>query len=178
MGAGKPQAVKAPFQQQQTQTNTYAPFSIAGTPEAKSFLEAPLDFGDPVNVDPGVGRRADLAEEEVADRYESSFMSGVPAYIRNANRAKEVRDVRGNAAYERQQADFMNQQANNLLREKASMADLERRRLLLPQILNTGGSGSSSGFNTQVTQPQPGFLSSLARGIGAGAAGAATTAFL
>lgn len=173
MGTTKPQPVKTPFQQQQQQTNTYGTQSIGQTPEAQSFLSTPLDFGDPTNVDPGVGRRTDLAEEEAGNRWDSAFNAGVPSFIRQANRAKELRDIRGQGAYERQQAEFMNQQGNNARRGMVTQAELGRRERVLPQIVQTGGSGSSSGFGTQVVQPQPGFWQRAGLSLIGGASNAA-----
>lgn len=46
--------------------------------------------------------------------------------------------------------------------------DVERRRLLLPTWMQTGGSGNTSGFNTQLAQQGPGFLSSFGQGLGSG----------
>lgn len=162
MGSSKPKVYQLPQQQTQQQTNTFAPFSIANTPEAQNFLNTPLDFGDPVNVDPGVGRRTDLAEQEVENRYNSGLNFGVPSFIRQANQAKELRDIRGQGAYEAAQANYANQQANNALRAQKTAAELDRRRILLPQILQTGGTGSSTGYTSTLGQPQPGFLQSLA----------------
>lgn len=165
MGSSKPKAVQAPYQQQQQQTqsyqNTYAPYSIAGTQEAQDYLNTPLDFGDAYNVDPGVGHRTALAEESVNNRYNGDFNSGIPTWIREMNRNKEVRDVQSQGAYESQQAEYANQQGNNAMRTQRTMADLQRRQALLPQILQMSGtstgSGSGSGYNTQIVQPQPGF---------------------
>lgn len=168
MGSSKPKPVKAPFEQ--TQTNTFAPQSIAGTPEAQSYLNQPLDFGDPVNVDPGVARRTALAKQSAENRANSAFNFGVPRFIREANAAKEQRDIDTEGAYQMQQAEYANQLGNNQMRANKTLANLARYERLLPQILQTGG--QSSGFNTQVVQPQPGFLQSLAlnfaRGAGAG----------
>lgn len=140
MGSSKPKPMQTPYASQQSQTNTYAPVSIAGTPEAQNYLNAPID------VDPGVGRRTDLAEQEAENRYNSAFNFGAPRFAREAGLAKELRDIRGQGAYEAQQANYM----KNAL-------ELQRRERLLPQILQTGGSGSMSGYNTQIVQPQPGF---------------------
>ena len=178
MGSSKPKPVQAPFQQQQQQNqqynNTYGAYSIADSPEAQAFKNTPLDFGDATNVDPGVGRRTALAEQEVGNRYDSALSAGVPAWIRNMNRAKELRDVQGQGAYEAQQAEYLNQQGNNAMRERKSMAEAARLERLLPQILQTGGTsmgtGSSSGYNTQVTQPQPGFWQRAALGLISGRA--------
>jgi hypothetical protein len=169
----KAEPVKAPFQQQQAQTNTYAPISVADTPEARAFLSQPLDFGSEVSVDPGVGRRTDLAEQEAENRYNSAFSMGTPRIIRQAYQAKELRDIRGQGAAEAQQAEYANQIANNQRRQALSLTELERKRQMVPQIFQTGGSGTSSGFNTQVMQPQGGgFLSSFAGGLGSGLGGA------
>jgi predicted aminopeptidase len=168
----------------------------AGSPGVEDFLGLPLNFGDPnayqgkayqdiptdFNVDPGVARRHDLAEQAVTDRYNSAFSSGVPTFIRQANMEKELRAERSNAATEDQQAQYQNQQLKNqALTTRAQMADqselnkanmanniasqttaadLERRRLLLPQLVQTGGNSSGSGYGTQVVQ-QPGFLNSF-----------------
>ena len=157
MPSKQPKPMQTPFQNQQQQVNTFGTQSIARTPEAQSYLDTPLDFGDETDVDPGVGRRTDLAEEDAAGRWDSAFMSGVPSYIRQASRAKELRDIRGQGAYEAQQARFMNQQGNNARRTALTMADLGRRERLLPQIVQTGGSGSASGFGTQIVQPEQSF---------------------
>lgn len=174
MGSTKPQPVKTPFQQNQQTTNTYGTQSIAGTPEAQQFLNAPLDFGDPTNVDPGVGRRTDLAEQEVGNRYNSAFNAGTPRFIREAQRARELRDVQGQGAAEMQQAEYLNQQGNNQRRQATTTAQLGRLERLLPQIVSMGGTSNSSGYGTQVVQPQPGFWQRAALGAIQGASGAAT----
>jgi uncharacterized membrane protein YqiK len=211
MGGSKPKVYQLPEQRQQQQTESftsaYAPVSIAGTPEAKAFLDVPLDFGGggysgeaykgiktDFNLDPGVGRRTDLAEQEAANRWNSAFMSGIPAWVREQQRAKETRDIRSQGAAEAQQAEYGKQQAEYAAslaraqmadaaeRAKAEMAnnaaaartqaELERRRLLLPAVVQTGGTstgtGSSSGYTSTLSQPQPGFLQSLGMGFGAG----------
>lgn len=149
MPAPKPKPFKTPFEQK----NTYGPQSIAPTDEARYFLETPMDFGDPVDVDPGVGRRTDLAEEEATNRWNSAFNAGVPNFIREANMAKELRGIRSQGAYEAQQARYMNQQANNAMRERKTMAELGKRERILPQLFQTG----SSGFGTQIVTPPPSF---------------------
>lgn len=190
MGSSKPQPVKAPFEQKQQQTqqetreqtNRFGLYSPADTPEGQRFLSAPLDYGDPTNVDPGVGRRTAGYEQDAELRNNSALNFGVPRFIRQANQAKELRDIRGQGAYEAQQAEFMNQQGNNQRRGMITEANLARLQATLPQILQLGSSstgtgsssGSSSGFNTQVTQPQPGFWQRLALGVAQGAAGGLT----
>lgn len=143
MGGQKSKPIKTPFQQ----SNQYAPQSIAGTPEAQAFLDVPID------TDPGVGRRTDLEEQEVANRWDSAFMMGVPAWLRERMRESEMRGVRSQGAAEERGAEA---EKNRL--------ELERRRLLLPQIMGTG----SSGYGTQITQPMPGWGSSFASGLGQG----------
>jgi hypothetical protein len=84
-----------------------------------------------------------------------------------------MRDIRGQGAAEAQQAEYANQIANNQRRQALTLTELERKRQVLPQIFQTGGSGTSSGYNTQVIQPQGGgFLSSFGGGLGAGLGGA------
>lgn len=141
MPTPKPKPMKTPFEQRETQTNTFAPFSIADTPEAQAFLDVPID------ADPGVGRRTDLAEQEAENRANSVFGGGVPQFFRQQALASEKRGIRAQGAAEAREAEV----ARNRM-------ELERRRVLLPQILQTGGSGFSSGFGTQIVQPQPGFL--------------------
>lgn len=198
MGGSKPRPVQTPFQQTQQQQNTYGTMSIADSPEAKSLLSTPLDFGQgqytgkayediptQFNLDPGVGHRTGLAEQGVNNRYNSAFNAGVPAWIREMNRARDVRDVQGQGAAEAQQAEYGRQQLQNQalttraqmrdqselakagLTGQATAAELERQRLLLPQILQTGGSGSSSGYNTQIQPAQQGFLGQFAQSAGA-----------
>ena len=165
MPSKQPKPQQAPFEQKQQETqqqvNTYAPFSVADTIEGMRFQNVPLDFGNETNVDPGVGRRTALAEEEVENRYGSALSFGVPGFIRRMNQAKEIRDVQAQGAYEAQNAEYLNQQGNNARRAAVTQAELARKERLLPQIVQTGGSstgsGSTSGFNTQIVQPQPGF---------------------
>lgn len=147
MGGQKQKPIQTPFEQK----NTYAPVSIANTPEAKALLDVPID------VDPGVGRRTDLAEQEVDNRYNSAFMMGVPGYLRERMQESEKRAVRSQGAGEAQAAEA---EKNRL--------ELERRRLLLPQIVGTG----QSGYNSQLTQPTQGAFSSFLGGLGSGIGGA------
>lgn len=193
MGSSKPKPMQTPFQQQQQQTNTFGTYSIGDTPEAQNFLGVPLDYGQGAysgeaykdiptefDIDPGVGRRTDLAEQGVSNRYNSAFMSGVPSWIREINRNKELREVQERGAYERQQAEYGRGQLRTAaatqraqmrdaaelqkagMAGRATEADLARRERLLPQILQTGGSGTASGYGTQIVQPQPGFWQRLA----------------
>jgi len=186
MGSSKPKVMQTPFkqdtQQTQQQANTFAPFSIRGTQEADEFLKAPLDFGDygglstDIDVDPGVGRRTDLAEEAAMNKWISAFNAVVPRFIREAQRDSEIRKIRSQGAYERQQAEYARQMGKRDLEFRKAglmggsardrtLAELQRRQTLLPQFFQTGGSstgtGSTSGFNSQVVQPQPGFWQRL-----------------
>ena len=199
MGGKSKVSPQLPFSSTQATTNTYAPFSIADSPEAKDFLSTPLDFGSGgkdlnadfnvnVGVDPGVGRRTAQAEKRAGYEWDSAF-SGGPSEYRKLLRDSQLRDIRGQGAYEAQQAEHLKNQGelarrqaqfgadvtkagmDTNARSQATMAELERRRLLLPQFLQTGGSGSSSGYNTQLVQ-QPSFLSNFGSGLGSGLAGA------
>jgi hypothetical protein len=113
------------------------------------------------------------------------------------NRAKEVRDVQGQGAAEAQQAEYGRQQLQNqaltaraqmrdasefnragMLDQSArdrTLAELQRRRDLLPQLIQTGGSSSGSGYNSQVIQQQPSLWNSIG---GAAQVGAAAIPFL
>ena len=175
MGSSKPKPVQAPFQQQQQQTNTFGAQSIADTPEAQAYLSEPLDFGSDTNVDPGVARRTDLAEQRAGNQWDSSFNAGIPREYRQLLKDDELRQIRGQGAYEAQNAQYLNQQGNNARRERMSLANVARRERLLPQILQTGGSGNTSGFNTQFPQSQPGFLQRLALGAIGGVSGGLAT---
>jgi hypothetical protein len=210
MGGSKPKPVQTPFQQQQSQNNTYSYMSplAAGSPGVDDFLKTPLNFGDPnaysgeaykdiptqFNIDPGVGRRADLAEQSAQNRWNSAFMGGIPQEYRQLQRDSETRQIRGQGAAEAQQAEYGRQQLQNqALTTRAQMRDqgelakanignniasqttateLERRRLLLPQLVQTGGSGSSSGYNTQIQPGQQGIFGSLLQGGGSVLGGA------
>lgn len=144
--------MQTPYQQ----TTTYAPQSIADTPEAKALLDVPLDFA----ADPTPGRGTDLAEQEVENRYNSAFSAGVPSFIREAHRAREGREIREAGA-----ANEMAAAAD--AKNRKITAELERRRLLLPSLQQTG----TSGYGTQIVQPQPSFLQNLAVGAVSGLAG-------
>lgn len=146
MGGSKPKPVQTPFAQ--TSMNTFGTAGIANTPEAKAFLDVPID------IDPGVGRRGDLQEQEMQNRWNSGFAAGIPQVIRMQNQEAESRKIRAQQAADAQQAEY-----------QKKLMELERRRQLLPQVVQTGG--SSSGFNTQLTQPQgSSFLAGLGQGIG------------
>lgn len=159
MGGDKPKPIKTPFEQK----TTYAPVSISGTPEAKALLDVPLDFED----DPGAGRRADLEEQEATSRWDSAFMAGVPSFLREQMKSREMREIRSRGAAETASAEA---DAKN----RRIAAELERRRLLLPQIASTG----QSGYNTQLTQPQPSIWGQIAQGAGSALGGLASGGFI
>ena len=177
MPSKPPKPQQAPYESNQRQTNTYAPISVSGTPEAQSYLNTPLDFGDPTNVNPGIARGTDLEEQEAENRYQGAFNMGTPAFIRQAALAREKRDIRGRGASQMAEAEYLNQQGNNQRRQAITMADLARKDRLLPQILQTGGTSNASGFNTQFPQSQPGFWQRLALGVAQGAASGAAGGF-
>jgi hypothetical protein len=166
MGSKKPTvSPQLPYQNQQTQQNTFAPVSIAGTQEAQDYLNAPLDFGSDFNVDPGVARRTSLNRQRFLNEQENAFSFGIPKLIRDQQREAGLRAIDSQGAAEAQQAEFANQQLRNQATSQRTMADLQRRRDLLPQIMQTGGSSQGSGFNTQLVQPQSsGLLGSIIGG--------------
>lgn len=192
MGSTKPTPMKTPFENSQATTNTYAPFTIANTGEAQNFLDVPLRFGEgykdiktDFEVDPGVGRRTDLAEQRTLNEYDSGLMRGLPVEYRQNLRDSAVRKVREQGAAEAQAAEFARKQGEyGASVTRAQMEDagdlaktqfeLGRRERLLPQILQTGGNSASSGFNTQLVQPQPGFGQQLLGGVVSGLASGLT----
>lgn len=189
MPSKPPKPQQAPFQQQQSQqtqgttTNTYGTQSVANTPEGQAFSNIDLDFGSPMDVDPGVGRRTALAEERAGYESDNAFNAGIPREYRQMLRDSTVRDIRGRGAAESQQAQFLNQQGNNAMRGQRTNAALARGERLLPQIVGLGSTstgnmtGSSSGFNTQFPQSQPGFWQRAALGLIQNAGQAATSRF-
>lgn len=154
MGAPKPTSTKSPFQNESssTQTNTYGYMS---QDPSNSWVKAYTDV--PIDVDPGVGRRSDLAEQEMENRWNSGFASGIPAHVRMMNVDAAKRALRSEAAAQAQQAEY----AKNALA-------LNRAGSLLPQMVQTGGTqtGQQSGYQTQVMPGQPGFMSSFLGGLG------------
>jgi hypothetical protein len=142
MSKPKPQVVQTPYQG--NTSNTFGTASIADTPEAKALMDVNLD------IDPGVGRRADLAEQGMQNRWNSAFNSNVPTLLRQQNQESDRRQIQAQGGAEAQQAEYAKK-----------MMDLERRKWMLPQVVQTGG--SSSGFNSQAFQPQGnGILSGIA----------------
>lgn len=116
----------------------------------KDYMNAPIE------VDPGAGRRTDLAEQSMSNRWNSAFSKGIPQLLRMQNQESEARAIRGQGAAEQQQANYAQQ-----------MADLGRKERLLPQMVQTGGSGYQTQFAPQ--QQGGGFWGSLLSG-GAAAA--------
>ena len=114
----------------------------ASNPFVKSYMDAPIE------VDPGAGRRTDLAEQGMQNRWNSAFSRGIPQLLRQQNVESERRQIQGQGAAEMQQAQYAQQ-----------MADLERKRTLLPQMVQTG----SSGFQSQMPQGS-GVMGSLITG--------------
>lgn len=124
-------------------------------PEVQAFLD------EPINVDPGVGRRTDLAEQGAENRWNSAFNSGVPKFVRDMARSSEQRKIRSQGVAEAQQAEGQNQAMR-----------LARRERLLPQIMQLGGRGTSSGFNSQLYEPRKSPLWDVLAGFAQGAGSA------
>jgi hypothetical protein len=108
----------------------------------KDYMAAPIE------VDPGAGRRTDLAEQGMQNRWNSAFTGDIPQLLKMRNQESERRQIQGQGAAEMQQATYAQQ-----------MADLERKRSLLPQMVQTG----SSGYQSQLPQSS-GFWNSLISG--------------
>jgi hypothetical protein len=210
MGSSKPKPVETPFQQQQSQNNTYSYYSPlnSGSPGVSDYLNIPLNFGDSnayggeaykdiktnFNLDPGVGRRTDLAEQSFQNQSNSAFNAGMPREYRQLLRDSGLRQIRSQGAAEAQQAEYgrQNLEANaslqraqmrdaaelnkanmgNQIASQGTLANLARQQSLLPQLVQTGGSGSSSGYNTQILPGQQGWFGSLLQGAGSVVGGA------
>src|SRR5262245_26098468 len=117
MPSPKPKPVQAPFQQQQQQENTFAPISIAGTPEARALLDVPLDIETDFDVDPGIAGRTDLQLQESENRANSAFNTGVPRFARDLALAKEQREIRSQGAADMRQAQYMKKQLESGAKE-------------------------------------------------------------
>ena len=134
MSGPKPQAVKTPYEGNTTMT--YSPVSISQTPEAKALMEMDLD------IDPGVGRRGALRAQETAQRWDSAFMDGVPQEVRERNKQSQLREDSSQTMAEQQQAEYARK-----------MMDMERRKWMLPAVMQT--SGSTTGFGSEVATAGP-----------------------
>jgi hypothetical protein len=121
---------KTPFEQKQE----YGWMSMPGNdPNVQRYLNREIQ------VDPGVGRRTDLAEQASENQWNSAFTSGIPQHVKMALQGAESRAIRGQGAAEQQQANYAKQGL-----------ELARDESMLPRLMQTG----SSGFNTQVTEKQ------------------------
>jgi hypothetical protein len=141
---------KLPFQS--TTTNTFDFKSPdQNDPNVKDYL------GVDIGVDPGVGRRTALNDQAASNRWNSSFMAGVPAELRMRMQGAERREIGAQGAAEGQQAEY-----------DQNMLELARRERLLPQLIQTGG--TSQGYQTQAGAG----LSGILGGLGGAAGGAAT----
>lgn len=156
MASRQPRAVRTPFENTTTSsgatTNTYGYQSQdRNNPYVQDYLNTPID------VDPGVGRRGDLAEQQMEHGWDGGFASGIPQQVRMQNVDAGRRALRSETAAQAQQAEY----ARNALQ-------LQRAASLLPQLVNTGGTQTgnqfSSGFGSQVATPQPGLLSEFLGG--------------
>lgn len=142
MGAPKPQATKAPYEQ----NNEYGFESLdPNNPWVQAYTSLPID------VDPGVSRRTQLQEQASTNRWNNAFTAGIPDQIRMAMQGNEQRQIQQQGSADRRQAEYA-----------ANQLKLARAERLLPQLVQK----RSSGYNTQVSPGQPGFWSSFARGAG------------
>lgn len=163
MPSKKPTAMQTPFESNQTQNTTgetdteLGSYSIADTPEAQAYLNSPID------IDRGVDEAADLDRQRISNGYNNAFMGGVPGLFRNQAENADINASNRSYGYRRQAAE---RQRNDQM--------AERRKTLLPQTYQrrtktTGTStGKSSGFNSQIVQPQSGGLLNTVVGGGLG----------
>ncbi len=154
MGANQPRAVRTPYEGTQSQATTNS-YGFASQDPNNPFVQAYLDA--PIDTDPGVARRADVAEQAMQNRWNSAFASNIPQALRMQQMDTESRNLRAEAAAQQQQAEYLRNALN-----------LSRAERLLPQLVSTGGSttGSQSGFGTQIGTPQGGFWNSFTGGLG------------
>lgn len=171
----KPTPMQTPYSGTQTDNssesaetsfeNVMDSFSIADTPEAQAYLNSPIDVGR------GIDEAADLNQQRIENEYNNAFMQGVPTIFRNTARNADINAANRNYGYQKQAAE----RARN-----EQMA--ARRERLLPQIFQKSGktksSGSrtgtsaSSGYGTQIVQPQSGGLLNTLLGGGLSTAAA------
>ena len=160
MGAPKPQKMpsESTSDSSGSTTNTYGFMSQdANNPFVKAYMDAPI------NVDPGAAQRTDLAEQSAQHRWGGGFGGGVPELLRMRNQGAEQQQIAAQGAHDQQSANYAQ-----------SMADLQRKQNLLPQLVQTGGTQQGQSKTTGYTSqfgPQNGFLSSLAGGAGAALGG-------
>jgi hypothetical protein len=105
-----------------------------------------------------VGKRFDDRRRQIRDDY--GAYSGIPSQVaRNAMRDEALADVDEAEGLALAEGD-----------ERTKALEMEKLATLAPLTRKT----KSSGFNTQIIQPQqqPGFLSSFGQGFGAGLGGA------
>lgn len=212
MGSSKPKPIQTPYSGQQSNTYSYMSPLAAGSPGVSDYLSTPLNFGDPnayggeaykdiktsFDIDPGVGRRTDLAEQSFLNQSNSAFNAGMPKEYRDLQRQSGLRAIRGQGAAERQQAEYGRQQLENQasvtraqmrdagelaranlgsnIATQGTLAELQRRRDLLPQLVQTGG--SNSGYGTQIMPGQQGWFGSLLQGAGSAIGGLGAGGFL
>lgn len=132
----KTSTVQTPYQNNNTVSYGYqsAP-GINPEEQVKKFQDVQT------NPDPGVGGRTDLSLQANKNRWDNTFMAGLPYYLRQRVQDSEARSIGLQGNLEQQQAEYMSNQQN-----------LAKQGALLPQLTQTGG--SSSGYNTQVVQTQ------------------------
>ena len=134
-----PKTIQTPFEKK----NAYGFESQdANNPYVKAFMDTPT------GVDPGVGRRTDLAEQDASNRWNSSFASGLPVNVRMQMQAAEQRQLHSQGAAEAQQAEYQKNQQ-----------EMSKRAMLLPQLVQTG----QSGYDSQV-KPGGGLLNTIVGG--------------
>lgn len=135
----KPKPQSLPFENK----NTYGFMSQdASNPFVKDYMDAEID------VDPGAGRRTDLAEQAMQNRWNSGFSNNIPQLLKQQNMESEGRQIRAQGAAEQQQATYAQK-----------IAQLAKKERLLPQMVQTG----SSGYQSQMPQGG-GFWNSLISG--------------
>jgi hypothetical protein len=140
--SSKPSPIKTPYENKNE-------FGYQSQDPNNPYVKAVMD--SPTQVDPGVARRTDLAEQESENRWNNAFTSGLPMHVRMQMQGAEQRQIQAQGAAESQQAEY-----------ERNQQELQKRALLLPQLVQTG----SSGYNSQI----PGSNGTAGSAIAAGGA--------
>ena len=149
--SSKPKPIQTPFKRDTTNTYGWQSFD-RNDPFVKEYMDTPTE------VDPGVGRRADLREQENENSWNNAFTSGLPLHVRMQMQQSQKRQLQSQSAAEAQKAEYSRNQQ-----------ELAKRSALLPRLVQTGG--QEEGYNSQVVPGQGGFWGNLLGGIGGAAVG-------
>lgn len=152
--SSKPSPIQTPFKSDTT-------YGYASQDASNPYVQA--FQATPTTVDPGAGRRTDLAEQASENRWNSDFTSGLPIHLKMQLQESERRNIAAQGAAEQQSAEY---QKNQL--------ELQKNAALMPQLVQTG----TSGYNSQLPGSTGPGVASSAIGAGGAITAAAITAGL